>query len=1043
MNAAKAKKNPAKVKGAVLIMILAVMTVLIILLAGSIAVVYSAHNRAYVKYTESQGYYTARSILDNFYAELSNADAEVDSAGNDMGKYYSLSGEKYDTLETYDNLGIARSIELDAYKAKVDVREGAGYKEWFVKYCDENKSALGDYINKFDSSSVDYTSATDGHNTALYAKVENYMVNLNRSAISDYSSFDKYYDQFLPVTSVAADMNGDTIVYELSSLDGFGNGTIDTNGDGSPDTAIQVGSLADTGVKKAWVTVQVQERILQMGTGDTYGECFRAAEPHKADHFVAKVTSHVIYNGEEITTSLIWKNVGKVSKSPAANAGVSSLGPIDTTTSFTAIGNATSLSDKYHELTNNSLYSGNIYIQGSFDTGTATPSLMMDEGDAFFVGDILKINTNPPKNDYMCDGALFYAKLAQLWSSGDSFGNSSKRINLITEQFESHSTTKEFYGRIFADKFDVTTNGTEVLLSNVRNNNIAGNVSFTDSNKKINGQVYCNFLGVPSDRVWIEFDEAASVAKFHLNYTPAGVAIPETDSRRIENMMNTSTGSTITVFQGISIINSVIEDHRVKNNASADSVTVYYNGHETHKFPDDSGIIQTYDYFRDAGAAGANAPGTNVKNFPDALTNTVRSNAAPTTNKEYQVQIDWSNVNNTIIKSKTSLKIDLMSYIDYNADKDDGVWTLGGDYKKTFTLPSVEGTQLKLVGTEEYKYELPTHRSLFGNYFYGEISGGVTSGDFPKSFNEDTGAFSMDPSDTSHSFTFDKFIEEHSVQAEAFKAGIDPEGPVDITTVPDFTLLTNAVSVGEGGGDTVNDVTMPTWSRVISDSGYIPANGSDGNVYLIDARTNDIELQLGDGGSNQTYTGTYIVYGNKQVTITVPGNVSGPNNQKVDIGTSGHPFIFMHESIYTGIFKNTVVVGEPVSGKPDSINSGKFLMKSDIPIDWYFSKRIGEAGLHTGGSGVTVLSGYVTAPSVFVNIDTNINGIHRETYYNGKKIPSEGDNDKYTFFGSVFCKKYTGGQHAGVCLIPQKPMVTGVPGDERAYSPSAEYSWSN
>ena len=71
MNAAKAKKSPAKVKGAVLIMILAVMTVMIILLAGSIAVVYSAHNRASVKYSESQGYYTARSVLDNFFAELS------------------------------------------------------------------------------------------------------------------------------------------------------------------------------------------------------------------------------------------------------------------------------------------------------------------------------------------------------------------------------------------------------------------------------------------------------------------------------------------------------------------------------------------------------------------------------------------------------------------------------------------------------------------------------------------------------------------------------------------------------------------------------------------------------------------------------------------------------------------------------------------------------------------------------------------------------------------------------------------------------------
>ena len=170
MNAAKAKKNPTKFKGAVLIMILAVMTVLIILLAGSIAVVYSAHNRAYVKYTESQGYYTARSILDNFYEELNNDAAQQDSTGNSIGTYYKLDDETYSVLQpTPVQLSIRRAIELDTYKAIVDASDGSGhYYDWFVKYCDENKERLGSIINGFENTTADYTSASDGHNTALY-----------------------------------------------------------------------------------------------------------------------------------------------------------------------------------------------------------------------------------------------------------------------------------------------------------------------------------------------------------------------------------------------------------------------------------------------------------------------------------------------------------------------------------------------------------------------------------------------------------------------------------------------------------------------------------------------------------------------------------------------------------------------------------------------------------------------------------------------------------------------------------------------------------
>lgn len=998
MNAAKAKKNPAKVKGAVLIMILAVMTVMIILLAGSIAVVYSAHNRAYTKYSESQGYYTARSILDNFFSELSESTDQTDSSGASIGTFYQLDTE-HNTVVSKP-LCMGRSVELELYRAQVPVKDASGnYLDWFVEYCDKNKSGLGAQINGFKSESVDYTSAADGHNSALYAAVENYYVNLNTSALADYSTYQDFYKQYAPVTTVAAGNKGDTIVYEIPSLDGFANGTIDTDGDGNPDTSSQFGKLSDTGASKAWLTVQVTERILAMGDGTTYADRFKTGK-RTDDHIVAKVTAHVIYDGEEMTTTQIWCN----NPPPVvdANTGLSTLGPLDTTTSLTAIGDVATLDRSFLELTNNSTYSGNAYIAGSFDTGSATPSITMGKEDAFFVEDTLKINTNPPKSSDLIDGALFYAGRTQLWSSGASFGSLSNRVNLVTRQFESHSDTKDFYGRIFAEKFDMTTTSSQLTQNYVKATVPTGGYTFPNSTGKIHGDVYTNFLGVPADRLYLELDDAAGTAVFHLNYNPVtGTPLDPTDPKRIENMMDGS--YTMTVFQGISVINAV-------DNEVVGGRNILVNKHETYQYTDYSGILQTYDYFRDAGAAGTNAPGTKFKVLGTDCT--IQMNQLPTTGKEYQVQIDWSNVNNSIVKPVTNLKINLN--VDYNAEKSANVWKLDDLYRKEFKLPSVNGVQLKLVGTNETSFKLPTHRSIYGGYFYGSITGGVTSADFPKSFNDDTAAFSMSPTDTSHSYSFDDFIKEHAIAAEAIVAGIDTEGPVDISNIPSFTLQTTPVTVTSGGGDTVNGVTMPAWSKVISASGYIPSNGGDNSVYYIDARSSDLEFQLGDGTGNQTYTGTFIVYGNNHVTITVPGNVSGGSGQTIGLGTSGSPFTVMTEEIYSGMCRDTLVIGEPVSGKLGGN------ITTAPSIDWYFSsKTIGTAKLATGGSGMTAFCGYIVAPTVFFDIATNINGLQRETWYYKNKIPSDSGNDKYTIFGSVFCHKYTGGQHAGVCYIPR------------------------
>ncbi len=1005
MNAAKAKKNPAKVKGAVLIMILAVMTVLIILLAGSIAVVYSAHNRAYVKYSESQGYYTARSILDNFFSELTESTDLTDSTGAAVGTYYKLDLDNGTTVSK--PLCMGRSIELELYKAKVEVKDTSGnYYDWFTEYCDKNKAGLGAQINGFEGTSVDYTSASDGNNTALYAKVEKYYVNLSQSDLDDYSTYQNFYKHYLPVSTIATGMSGDTIIYEIPSLDGFGSGTIDTDGDGTADTNSQYGKLSDSGASKAWLTVQVTQRIFAMGDGTTYADRFKAGK-RTDDHIVAKVTAHVIYDGEEITTTQIWYN----NPPPVvdSNTGLASLGGIDTTTSVTAVGDIASLAIGYSELTNNSTYSGNIYFEGSFGTGTATPSFTMTEDDAFFAGDNLIINTNPPDSSTLCDGALFYAGRAYIRSSGSSFGTSTHRINLVTKQFESHSNTKEFYGNIYAERFDLNTDDTTISTDSVRAAATTGGVAFTNPPKKIYGDVYCNYLGIPSSSVYV--DVGADTVTFKVNCNPVtGDPFPETDDRRIENML-ASTSNKIVVYDGISLISGTkketISPAASMGGHNGNSIDIYVNQHETY-YVTESGVSVPYDVFADWRTTGINDIGDKVNSFKTASERSFvpHGSGSDLTASEYKVEIDWSNVKPAMVEVKTDVAQKLQ--IDYYAEKGSGDWTLNDQYQKEFKLPS----GVTLVGSGNNTFTLPTHRSIYGSYFYGSITGGTTGAAYPYSFDEDTGMFTMEPNDDG---TFTTFLSEHSIDTEAILAGIDTNGPVDIDNLPSLTKLTNAVSVGSGGGDTVNGVDMPSWTKVISTSGYIPANGNDGTVYYIDARSNDLDIQLGDGtSSNQKFTGTFVVYGDNHVTVTVPGVVGGGVGQTVELGDGGHPFFFMTEEIYSGKSKNDIVIGEP-----DTRSSLGTDLTTAPNIDWYVSGDVNTVKVHTGGGGDTALCGYIVAPSSHFDIDSNVNGNQRNTYYYKELIPSGSGNDKYTIFGSIFCASYKGGQHAGVCYIPR------------------------
>lgn len=138
-------------------MVLTIMFVLIFILAGTIAVVYSAHNRAMIKYEGSQGYYGTRSIIDSYANTLLLDDTTKTTEG-----YYYLKEDK--STPTNDGtssnaLTQGRALELDLYSVTVNT-SGDWYQK---KIVNEGKNI--DYVNPTftnDSYIEQYNIATTG-----------------------------------------------------------------------------------------------------------------------------------------------------------------------------------------------------------------------------------------------------------------------------------------------------------------------------------------------------------------------------------------------------------------------------------------------------------------------------------------------------------------------------------------------------------------------------------------------------------------------------------------------------------------------------------------------------------------------------------------------------------------------------------------------------------------------------------------------------------------------------------------------------------------
>lgn len=394
----KANRKPKSAKGAVLIMVLTIMFVLIFMLAGTMAVVYSANNRALAKYEESQGYYSARSVLDMFGSDFLYDDTN-DAQPTSKAHYFDPSGNP---ITTVDNITQARALEFELYKLNVDTSS-----DFYTNYV-----------------------STNGTNSKL-------LINANNTV---FPTSDSVYKQYAPSTSY-----GDTYTYTIDSADlsAYASG---------------YGKVIDGG-SNVTLTVQLLERTYDIGSAvlsgtetDSEIAALVQAGSREKDQFKIKVTASVIYDSNQYSTSCIYKT--------GAATPVNSGSAIDATGGLdmggagaSAFGGMTSLSDSTTTFMNNSTNTGSLFTRGgvNFDS-QASYRFSAGEG-AVVLGDMnVKGGTKITSSG---DESYVYVYGDYIDNEGNvTIGDAAHSVDLIVNgEFKSASNPSTINGNLYCGSY--------------------------------------------------------------------------------------------------------------------------------------------------------------------------------------------------------------------------------------------------------------------------------------------------------------------------------------------------------------------------------------------------------------------------------------------------------------------------------------------------------------------------------------------------------------------------------------------------------------
>lgn len=443
--------------GTVLIMILTVMVVLIIMLMATLTVVTTANQRVYTKFEENQAYYSARSALDIFTANLMND-----------GDYYAYeNGNGSARMYTYTKTGLDPAVDDITNPANQDTKEmmqGLALQLDLYKIRSQGETAKKLYG---DDEAFDFVeNAILGDGTFITGSAEDANYTLDSHDIGIVSGrvgldYIEYDIEFPKVTDGSGNNYG-KLVDEENALTG------DKNKDGLyGDVAmIKVEVLDRIYATSSTYTMDDLHNIVT-GADDSLKDALRSSiqkGKRTKDEMRIKITSTVKMMDTEGVAVVILKT--NEVKAPDSSNAINSLGGLTGSgAGLVAAGGASSLNTGNTQI-DASGTAGTIFSLGHLDWNSSGSSTF-DESASVYARGGIKF-TNSQNITAVGDDAFIYAEGPVEIVSGFTYGNAEHPMSIICTEMK-YDNAITVYGNIYTEKMNLGgNNGAQKVGGNAK-----------------------------------------------------------------------------------------------------------------------------------------------------------------------------------------------------------------------------------------------------------------------------------------------------------------------------------------------------------------------------------------------------------------------------------------------------------------------------------------------------------------------------------------------------------------------------------------------
>lgn len=981
-------KQCQKVGGAVLVMILIVMMVLIIMLMATLTVVTTAGQRIYTKFEENQAYYSARSALDVFTQNMLN-DAE----------YYA-----------YDDGGDIRYLNDDGTTA---MKQGL---------------ALQLELYKIESQGIKTAKVADGMSISNTTKDNGLLYAENMNPDDIFASGSDESDNY----SVESGLDSITYYVTLPNL-------TDPNATGTDQTdygeMVDFADMDGDGVRddhNATIKVEVLDRVYDMagnyGSNDkeireTILNIFEEGDATKIaklkddikagsrdkDKFTLKITSTVYFQGRKGTAVLIYDSIER----PAVNSSkaITSVNDVTEGSGLFALGGASSLKGTI-DVDEGAIVYDSLFLKGDLRLIDSADGMHMFKDTIHtIIGNFTAGNQPYPTCEE--EGSVFYVNGTTTFSVQGDFGASGKETNLVSNVIQLNSNAKQmsFYGNMYCDKFvledaddaqaptisgKIYTNYVDLTAYFKPINSLTDTLIYLDDETvgettaaKLEGRnvgaiaskfniakgFVINIDGVPTNVEWdgntnlTTYDAAGNVLK---TYT-------------IDSELGTLAGMGFTYSSGdeVKITYNNPDHYEFKEGMKEFTLPAALEGRGGTDKLEVPTVQSLYGEIFKQDAFVANTPDTGTNGELDNVAMPVFDTSAYSFTHTLADSSSYV-IPDVIIQAISSGELavvnsawDLQPYVDAGSITSEDANTIAANWNdvQTSWWPTAEfnygiktsvQTQIDTLKASDTDYQ-----EALVEYYDNYILGAERAGEELLKYTSDTN--------------------EIVVKSMA-----------DAATPEDF----------EAGG-----AYEGTYGGIIDSSGFLASNsasdmyGTPTAPYVIDARTNDIIIQLGEGsipGGICKILGYFVVVGDNNVKMYLP------DGRDYELGStaSGQGFYLSTYDIHNAT----------------ELRLGNDAMGTPIPhVYMYVGDNVDSVSFKAPGAD-RFFTGYIYAPFSHFNMGANTAVTFDDVYYNGDLVPITDGTAGFTVVGSLIAKSYTSSNKSGVAYIsPDKSTIK--PGD--------------